>query len=163
LVVGMLTIGILVCYHWRAYRNFGIGESMDAAQVGRNLAEGHGFTTDFIRPFSIYLVSEHNKKNIQPTDENQRPDYAQVNDLHPDLANPPVYPLLLAGVITGLFFSAVITLVVSLVDFAQLGGILHWLMGSLGIVGYRAVGVIAVGTAAALNPGNSHIAAAARS
>jgi ABC-type Fe3+-siderophore transport system permease subunit len=43
-------------------------------------------------------------------------------------------------VITGLFFSAVITLVVSLVDFAQLGGILHWLMGSLGIVGYRAVG-----------------------
>ena len=60
----------------------------------------------------------------------------------------PVQTLLLAGVITGLFFSAVITLVVSLVDFAQLGGILHWLMGSLGIVGYRAVGVIAVGTAA---------------
>ena len=59
----------------------------------------------------------------------------------------PVQTLLLAGVITGLFFSAVITLVVSLVDFAQLGGILHWLMGSLGIVGYRAVGVIAVGTA----------------
>ena len=60
----------------------------------------------------------------------------------------PIQTLLLAGVITGLFFSAVITLVVSLVDFAQLGGILHWLMGSLGIVGYRAVGVIAVGTAA---------------
>ena len=59
----------------------------------------------------------------------------------------PIQTLLLAGVITGLFFSAVITLVVSLVDFAQLGGILHWLMGSLGIVGYRAVGVIAVGTA----------------
>jgi len=59
----------------------------------------------------------------------------------------PVQTLLLAGVITGLFFSAVITLVVSLVDFAQLGGILHWLMGSLGIVGYRVVGVIAIGTA----------------
>lgn len=59
----------------------------------------------------------------------------------------PVQTLLLAGVITGLFFSAVITLVVSLVDFAQLGGILHWLMGSLGVVGYRAVAVIAVGTA----------------
>jgi iron complex transport system permease protein len=60
----------------------------------------------------------------------------------------PVQTLLLAGVITGLFFSAVITLVVSLVDFARLGGILHWLMGSLGTVGYRAVGVVAVGTAA---------------
>src|SRR5262249_18017601 len=60
----------------------------------------------------------------------------------------PVQTLLLAGVITGLFFSAVITLVVSLVDFAQLGGILHWLMGSLGIVGDRAVGGIAIRTPA---------------
>jgi iron complex transport system permease protein len=60
----------------------------------------------------------------------------------------PVQTLLLAGVITGLFFSAVITMVVSLVDFAQLGGILHWLMGSLGIVGYRSVAVIGVGTVA---------------
>ena len=34
----------------------------------------------------------------------------------------PVQTLLLAGVITGLFFSALITLVVSLVDFARLGG-----------------------------------------
>src|SRR5262245_48089574 len=60
----------------------------------------------------------------------------------------PVQTLLLAGVITGLFFSALITLVVSLVDFAQLGGILHWLMGSLGVVGYRTVVVIALGTVA---------------
>jgi iron complex transport system permease protein len=57
----------------------------------------------------------------------------------------PVQTLLLAGVITGLFFSALITLVVSLVDFARLGGILHWLMGSLGTVGYRAVAVTAIG------------------
>jgi iron complex transport system permease protein len=60
----------------------------------------------------------------------------------------PIETLLLAGVITGLFFSAVITLVVSLLDFAQLGGILHWLMGSLGAVGYRPVAVMAVGAAA---------------
>jgi len=59
----------------------------------------------------------------------------------------PVQTLLLAGVITGLFFSALITLVVSLVDFARLGGILHWLMGSLGTVGYRAVVVTAIGAA----------------
>ena len=59
----------------------------------------------------------------------------------------PVQTLLLAGVITGLFFSALITLVVSLVDFARLGGILHWLMGSLGTVGYRAVAVTAIGAA----------------
>jgi iron complex transport system permease protein len=62
----------------------------------------------------------------------------------------PVQTLLLAGVITGLFFSALITLIVSLVDFGRLGGILHWLMGSLGTVGYRSVVVVAGGTAVGL-------------
>jgi iron complex transport system permease protein len=57
----------------------------------------------------------------------------------------PIQTLLLAGVITGLFFSAVITLVISVVDFARLGGILHWLMGSLGVVGYRPILVMAAG------------------
>jgi len=57
----------------------------------------------------------------------------------------PIQTLLLAGVITGLFFSAAITLVISLVDVARLGGILHWLMGSLGVLGYRSVGVVALG------------------
>jgi iron complex transport system permease protein len=57
----------------------------------------------------------------------------------------PVQTLLLAGVIVGLFFSAAITLIISLVDFSQLGGILHWLMGSLGALGYRPVVVMAGG------------------
>ncbi len=59
----------------------------------------------------------------------------------------PIQTLLLAGVITGLFFSAAITLIISLVDFARLGGILHWLMGSLGALGYRPVFVMAFGAA----------------
>jgi ABC-type Fe3+-siderophore transport system permease subunit len=57
----------------------------------------------------------------------------------------PIQTLLLAGVITGLFCSAAITLILSLVDFARLGGILHWLMGSLGALGYRPALVVAVG------------------
>ena len=57
----------------------------------------------------------------------------------------PIQTLLLAGVITGLFFSAAITLVISLVDISRLGGILHWLMGSLGTFGYREVSVVALG------------------
>jgi iron complex transport system permease protein len=61
----------------------------------------------------------------------------------------PIQTLLLAGVITGLFFSAAITLTISLLDFTRLGGILHWLMGSLGVVGYRPVGVMALGVAGA--------------
>lgn len=59
----------------------------------------------------------------------------------------PIQTLLLAGVIVGLFFSAAITLIISLVDFARVGGILHWLMGSLGALGYRPVLVMAVGCA----------------
>ena len=59
----------------------------------------------------------------------------------------PIQTLLLAGVIVGLFFSAAITLVISLVDFARLGGILHWLMGSLDALGYRPVVVMAMGCA----------------
>lgn len=59
----------------------------------------------------------------------------------------PIQTLLLAGVITGLFFSAAITLVVSVADFARLAGILHWLMGSLGPLGYRPVAVMALGCA----------------
>ena len=61
----------------------------------------------------------------------------------------PIQTLLLAGVITGLFFSAVITLLLSLVDFARLGGILHWLMGSLDALGYRPVLAMAAGLALA--------------
>ncbi len=57
----------------------------------------------------------------------------------------PVQTLLLAGVIVGLFFSAATTLIISLVDFARLGGILHWLMGSLGALGYRPVVVMTLG------------------
>jgi iron complex transport system permease protein len=59
----------------------------------------------------------------------------------------PVPSLLLAGVIVGLFFSSAITLIISLVNFVQLGGILHWLMGGLGALGYRPVVVMAVGCA----------------
>lgn len=59
----------------------------------------------------------------------------------------PIQTLLLAGVIAGLFFSAAITLIIAIADFARVGGILHWLMGSLGVVGYQPVVVMAVGGA----------------
>ena len=47
-------------------------------------------------------------------------------------AGCPIQTLLLAGVIIGIFFSSVITLLISLVDFDRLGGIIHWLLGNLG-------------------------------
>jgi iron complex transport system permease protein len=48
-------------------------------------------------------------------------------------------------VIVGLFASAAITLLMSLVNFVRLGGILHWLMGGLATLGYQPVLVMAAG------------------
>jgi 4-amino-4-deoxy-L-arabinose transferase-like glycosyltransferase len=106
LLVGLL----LVCYNWRAFRNMNTQEAMDAAQVARNLAEGHGFATDFIRPFSIHLVQAHNKTRLTDTNSEARPDFAQLKGLHPDLANPPVYPLVLAGAMKVLPFNYTVNL-----------------------------------------------------
>ena len=102
--VGLVVAILMLGYNWRCFRNMGTQEAMDSAQVGHNLAQGRGFTTQFIRPFSIYLVKKHNAGRSQATDEDPRPDYAQLKGMHPDLANPPVYPLVLAGLMKVLPF-----------------------------------------------------------
>ena len=45
-------------YDMAAFRNLSTPEGMDAAQLAWNIAEGEGFTTDYIRPFSVYLVKK---------------------------------------------------------------------------------------------------------
>lgn len=102
--VVLLTCSLMLCYNWRAYRNMATQEGMDAAQVGRHISEGHGFKTDFIRPFSVYLVKQHNQDRLTATETNSRPDFAELKGMHPDLANPPVYPLVLAGLMKVLPF-----------------------------------------------------------
>jgi hypothetical protein len=85
-VVGVIFFAtVAVFYNVTLSRNLSTIEGMDAAQLARNIAEGKGYTTDFVRPFSIYLLRRHHG------DTNALP------ALHPDLANPPVYPALLAG------------------------------------------------------------------
>jgi 4-amino-4-deoxy-L-arabinose transferase-like glycosyltransferase len=82
-------------YDWRAFKNMSTQEAMDSAQVGRNLAQGRGFSTSFIRPLSIFLVKHHNQQS--PTEPANASDPARLKGAHPDLANPPLYPLVLAG------------------------------------------------------------------
>jgi iron complex transport system permease protein len=43
----------------------------------------------------------------------------------------PIQTLLLAGVIVGIFFSAAVTVLISLVDIDRLGGVVHWLLGNV--------------------------------
>ncbi|HEY4414169.1 MAG TPA: glycosyltransferase family 39 protein [Verrucomicrobiae bacterium] len=96
LMLAAIVGAIAVIYDLRAYRNFSTQEAMDGAQVARNLANGHGFSTDYIRPFSLYLVQRHNRMNPAGMGTNTT-DLAEVYTHHPDLANAPVYPLALAG------------------------------------------------------------------
>ena len=73
-------------YDILAFRNFANREAMDMAQVGKNLAEGKGYTTLCVRPFSMFLVEQH------------RADHSpEIKTMHPDVTNPPVYPVLLAA------------------------------------------------------------------
>ena len=98
LLLAVAIIGLAFLYDIRAYRNFNSPEAMDAAQVARNLSEGRGYSTDFIRPFSLYLVQKHNRA-VNPGQmlATNMVDFAQISTPHPDLANAPVYPTVLAA------------------------------------------------------------------
>ncbi len=66
--------------------------------------EGKGYTTLFIRPFSLYLVQSHNQAASADALASAGTDFAQIKTAHPDLANPPVYPVVLAGLMKVLPF-----------------------------------------------------------
>jgi 4-amino-4-deoxy-L-arabinose transferase-like glycosyltransferase len=87
-VFGFLAVGFL--YDSLCLRHFSNAEAMDAAQLGRNISQGQKFRTDFVRPFSMYLVA------------NQRADRSTLlKEGHPDISNAPVYPIVLAPVLRG--------------------------------------------------------------
>ena len=97
--MGLATMTILlliVGYNLYAFKNMATPEAMDAAQLARNIAQGKGYTTLFLRPFSIYLVKKRNQETPDAPTAGRAPDMAEIRGLHPDLANPPVYPIVLA-------------------------------------------------------------------
>ena len=96
-LLGLLALTAI--YDLREYRNFSTAEAMDAAQLARNLAEGDGYTTLFVRPLSLSLIEQHQLALKQRTD-----DFALMRSGHPDLANPPLYPLLLAALMKAVPF-----------------------------------------------------------
>jgi hypothetical protein len=105
LVLGILgVLFVLGAYDLRAYRNFATQEAMDTAQLSRNLAQGRGYSTLFIRPLSIYLVGHRTHSQTPAAPGSSSADPARLKGNHPDLANPPVYPLALAGLMKMLPF-----------------------------------------------------------
>lgn len=86
LAVILAFAALALCYDLRAYRNFNTQEAMDAAQIGHSIAQGRGFSTQFIRPLAVYLFQTANTNSIP-----------KWNEAMTDISNPPVYPALLGG------------------------------------------------------------------
>jgi len=93
----LLAVLIIVGYNLRSYKNFSAPEAMDQAQLARNLAEGRGYTTKYVRPFSMFLLKRHNREHLESLTPEQKADLCRVKTDHPDISNPPLYPLVLAG------------------------------------------------------------------
>ena len=97
-------IGLLGYFDVHCYHNFATPEAMDTAQLARNIADGKGYTTSFIRPFSVFLVQRHNEEIHQNNPASADADFARIRGPHPDIVNPPVYPVVLAGLLKVLPF-----------------------------------------------------------
>ncbi len=81
----LLALSLSLVYTASQFRGLDKREAMDQAQLARNLATGKGFTTDVIRPLSLWQLKTF------------RADHKALVENHPDLINPPLYPALLAG------------------------------------------------------------------
>jgi len=108
LAVGVVALALL--YDLRAYRNLATPEAMDSAQLARNISEGKGYKTLFLRPFSLYLMQKNEVAKYPDAGTNAPLDLARIKTAHPDISNPPVYPLLLAGLMKVLPFDYAVNL-----------------------------------------------------
>ncbi len=96
-LIFLAVAGLSLSYNLREFKDMSSPEAMDTAQLARNIAEHKGYHTLFVRPFSMYLLQRaYTEKNGETTlvDRNDR---TQIRGMHPDLANAPLYPFVLAG------------------------------------------------------------------
>lgn len=78
-VIVVVILAVALIYLGGKFQGFAIPEAMDQAQVAREIADGHGWSTNFIRPLAIWQL-EHNKIPLP-------------KDNFPDTFNAPLPPL----------------------------------------------------------------------
>src|SRR5215471_14730004 len=111
LKLGLVIIGIvtvIALYNIQSFKNMGTQEAMDSAQLARNIAEGRGYTTLFVRPFSMYLFKKQNEMAPNAVDK-RLAELSEIKNSHPDISNPPVYPIVLAALMKVLPFGYAIS------------------------------------------------------
>ncbi|MEI6083356.1 MAG: glycosyltransferase family 39 protein [Verrucomicrobiota bacterium] len=85
-VVALAAVALAIWYTASEFRGLEKREAQDLAQLARNISRGEGFTTSVIRPISLWHLKTY------------RDDHQPHFDQHPDLYNPPLYPLVLSGI-----------------------------------------------------------------
>ena len=106
LKIGLVILGVfavIALYNIQSFKNMGTQEAMDSAQLARNIAQRKGYTTSFVRPLSMYLYKKHNELAPGAVDK-RLAELTEIKTSHPDISNPPVYPLVLAGLMKVLPF-----------------------------------------------------------
>ena len=86
-LIVLLAAALSLIYSAGQFRGLNKRESMDMAQLARNMARGEGYTTYVIRPLSIWALEQHGWVKNDP----------RLTEQHPDIYNPPLYPFVLAG------------------------------------------------------------------
>ena len=89
LAVVLLLIGLAIFYMVRQFNGLSEPSAMDQAQIARQITQGKGFTTKFLRPLVIKEIKE--KENLTKPEGNLN---------QPDMVNAPAYPYLLAAMFT---------------------------------------------------------------
>lgn len=84
LFLSVVTMAVL--FDVREFQNFRTEEAMDVSQLARNIAEGRGFTTRYVRPLSMGALMRHNADRDP-----------MLKGEHPDIVNPPLYPMFLSA------------------------------------------------------------------
>lgn len=63
-LLGLVLIAVAVFYLYH-FRGLATSQAMDQAQIGRALASGHGWRTNFVRPRAIGQLQAHGKNVAQ--------------------------------------------------------------------------------------------------
>ena len=91
-------VALATMFNALAYESFSCEEAMETAQLARNISRGKGYTTQTIRPLTIYLLRQQAPPGQAA---------AVLTKPVPDVSTPPAYPMLLAGLMAVLPFNFV--------------------------------------------------------